>query len=153
MPTDIVNFTPWSALAGGALIGLAATLFLLANGRIAGISGVLHGAVRQAEGRGWRLLFMAGLLAGTGLYVALFPGDLEPREGYPMWLLIVAGLLVGVTWAGHAVVSTRVERVEEEGAEEASDSGGGEEEDDAAAVVRARHARRRRRSTRARRRR
>ncbi|MDT0634097.1 YeeE/YedE family protein [Spectribacter hydrogenoxidans] len=95
MPTDIVNFTPWSALAGGALIGLAATLFLLANGRIAGISGVLHGAVRQAEGRGWRLLFMAGLLAGTGLYVALFPGDLEPREGYPMWLLIVAGLLVG----------------------------------------------------------
>lgn len=95
MPTDIVNFTPWSALAGGALIGLAATLFLLANGRIAGISGVLHSAVRQTEGRGWRLLFMAGLLAGTGLYVALFPGDLEPREGYPMWLLIVAGLLVG----------------------------------------------------------
>lgn len=95
MPTDIVNFTPWSALAGGALIGLAATLFLLANGRIAGISGVLHGAARQAEGRGWRLLFMAGLLAGTGLYVALFPADLEPREGYPMWLLIVAGLLVG----------------------------------------------------------
>ncbi|MEQ8800010.1 MAG: YeeE/YedE family protein [Salinisphaeraceae bacterium] len=95
MPTDIVNFTPWSALAGGGLIGLAATLFLLANGRIAGISGVLHGAVRQAEGRGWRLLFLTGLLAGTGLYVALFPGDLEPREGYPMWLLIVAGLLVG----------------------------------------------------------
>lgn len=59
------------------------------------------------------------------------------------------GMLVGVTWAGHAVVSTRVERVEEEGAEEESDSGGGEEEDDAAAVVRARHARRRRRSTRA----
>lgn len=59
------------------------------------------------------------------------------------------GLLVGITWAGRAVVSTRVERVEEEGAEEGSDSGGGEEEDDAAAVVRARHARRRRRSTRA----
>lgn len=60
----MTEFTPYSALAGGALIGLAAVLMMALNGRISGISGMLRGAVSQAEGRGWRLLFLLGLVVG-----------------------------------------------------------------------------------------
>ncbi len=86
-------FTPLSALAGGALIGLAATLLMAGNGRIAGISGILGGAL--AEGGGWRLAFLLGLPLGAVLAHALGaqlpPG---PSVGFPA--LIGAGLLVGV---------------------------------------------------------
>ena len=55
-------FTPWSALAGGVLIGVAAAMFVLLNGRIAGISGVLGGLLRPAAGDvAWRIAFVAGL--------------------------------------------------------------------------------------------
>ena len=69
------HFTPWSALAGGALIGLAALLCWLLLGRIAGISGILAGAA-QAQGpeRNWRLAFLAGLvLAGTKIFARMPP--------------------------------------------------------------------------------
>ncbi|HIA20624.1 MAG: YeeE/YedE family protein [Methylococcus sp.] len=90
------NFSPVSALTGGALIGLAASLLLLFNGRIAGISGILAGSLflRRQE-RWWRLLFLAGMVAGASLYQH-FGGDLsEARTGYPLPLLIIGGLLVG----------------------------------------------------------
>lgn len=62
MDIDWVNFTPWSALAGGLLIGLAAGGLLLFNGRIAGVSGILGGLLHPAQGEaGWRLAFLAGL--------------------------------------------------------------------------------------------
>ena len=63
MSIDWVSFTPWSALAGGALIGLAAAIFALANGRVAGISGLLGSLLqRNAEGRGEKAAFVVGLL-------------------------------------------------------------------------------------------
>ena len=83
-------------LAGGALIGIAAGAFLIFNGRIAGISGVLGGVLTPSRGDvGWRLSFLGGLLAGglalTFLYPAAFPASIDSATG----LLIAAGLLVG----------------------------------------------------------
>lgn len=84
-----------SALAGGALIGLAAALFMLLNGRIAGISGVL-GAVVEGQAAAWRLAFIAGLVVSAPL-AALVAGSLPPVTfETPLWLLVPAGLLVGV---------------------------------------------------------
>ena len=63
MTIDWLHFTPWSALAGGALIGVAAALFVLFNGRIAGNSGLLGSLlVRDGEGRGEKALFLLGVL-------------------------------------------------------------------------------------------
>lgn len=89
-------FTPWASLAGGMLIGLAAALLILFNGRIAGISGILGGLLRPRSGDlGWRIAFLAGLV-GTPLlwqlWQALPPVQID--AGTPA--LIVAGLLVGV---------------------------------------------------------
>ncbi len=64
------HFTPWASLAGGMLIGLAAALLILFNGRIAGISGILGGLLRPRQGDlGWRIAFLAGLI-GTPLLCA-----------------------------------------------------------------------------------
>ncbi len=96
MTIDWVAFTPWSALAGGVLIGLAASLLILGNGRIAGISGIVAGLIRPAAGEiGWRLAFVIGLLAAPWLYRALATWPAAQIEaGWP--LLALAGLLVGV---------------------------------------------------------
>jgi len=91
----VSHFTPVSSLLGGMLIGLSATLLLLCNGRVAGISGILGGVVGPARGSvGWRALFLLGL-AGTGavagrLWPAAFQG--APRS---LLVAVVAGLLVG----------------------------------------------------------
>jgi uncharacterized membrane protein YedE/YeeE len=89
------NFTPVSAVLGGLLIGLSATLLLLANGRIAGISGIANGMFAGAAGdKAWRLCFLLGLIAGAGAYVWLFGLSFEtPERGVP--LLLIAGFLVG----------------------------------------------------------
>ncbi|MDV5863196.1 YeeE/YedE family protein [Pseudomonas mendocina] len=96
MTIDWVGFTPWSALAGGALIGLAASLFALLNGRVAGISGLLGSLLqRGAEGRGEKAAFLLGLLLAPllwGVFAALPPIDFEAES----LGLIVAGLLVGI---------------------------------------------------------
>ena len=84
------------ALAGGLLIGLSATLLLLVNGRVAGISGILFGALLSQEGRNWRLLFLLGLLAGGGLYWAIAPQAFEVRQDYPPLLIVASGLIVGI---------------------------------------------------------
>ena len=93
---DWIHFTPWTALGGGVLIGLAAAVFVLFNGRIAGISGILGGLLRPARGdMGWRLAFLAGLVASPvcyGLVSALPEATVAADEG----TLVVAGLLVGV---------------------------------------------------------
>jgi len=90
----MADFTPVSSFAGGALIGIAAALLLVANGRIAGISGIVGGLLRGSEGLGWRARFVGGLLAGGLLLQLLRPEAIGPSVvGYPA--LIVAGLLVG----------------------------------------------------------
>ena len=95
MTLDCLNFTPWSALAGGALIGLGAGLFVLFNGRIAGISGLLGAVLEGGEGRGEKALFLLGLLLAPllwGLFGAL--PDPEFQSAWPG--LLLAGLLVGI---------------------------------------------------------
>ena len=96
MTIDWLHFTPWSALAGGALIGVAAALFVLFNGRIAGISGLLGSLlVRDGEGRGEKALFLLGVLLAPLLW-QLFAA-LPAIEFQGGWLsLLLAGLLVGV---------------------------------------------------------
>ena len=92
----MANFTPVSALAGGVLIGLASVWLLAANGRIAGVSGILHGVFAQPPGdRAWRFLFIAGLIL-AGFAWHFFAGAVPAREGFGLGWAAVAGLLVGV---------------------------------------------------------
>jgi uncharacterized membrane protein YedE/YeeE len=87
------NFTPLSALAGGVLIGLASVWLLAANGRIAGVSGILHGLFAQPPGdRVWRAAFIAGLIAAGLTWRVFFP--IETPSMHWGWLAL-AGLLVG----------------------------------------------------------
>jgi uncharacterized membrane protein YedE/YeeE len=86
-------FTPISALLGGALIGLAATLLYAGIGRIAGISGILNHAVEQHAGRSWRIAFLLALVAAAGAWFAW--SGAAPRTGFPLPWLLAAGLLVG----------------------------------------------------------
>lgn len=96
MTIDWLHFTPWSALAGGALIGLATSLFVIFNGRIAGISGLLGSLLaRGGEGRGEKALFLLGLLLAPLLWQVF--SVLPVIEFQGGWLsLLLAGLLVGV---------------------------------------------------------
>jgi uncharacterized membrane protein YedE/YeeE len=90
------QFTPFSSLAGGLLIGTAASLLLWLNGRIAGISNISRGLLGQRKGDTlWRVLFLGGLVAGAGLYYFLFDHAPVPRDQFPVWLLGIAGVLVG----------------------------------------------------------
>lgn len=90
------NFTPISAMVGGALIGLSVSLLFLFNGRIAGISGILNGALYAPKNdRAWRLLFLAGLILGGIVIQLLMPNFNSPRVNYPLWLLGTGGFLVG----------------------------------------------------------
>lgn len=103
MHIDWAHFTPWLSLGGGVLLGLAAAAFILVNGRILGISGIVGGLLSAGRGEGaWRLAFLAGLLlsplaakalAGGGLWPAGVP--VPPRIAAGTLTLIAAGLLVG----------------------------------------------------------
>lgn len=90
-----VAFTPWTALIGGALIGLAAVLFLFLHGRIMGVSGILSGLVSPLKGDlSWRVTFLAGLIAAPVLAKIL--GLMPPIEiSAGVIELVIAGLLVG----------------------------------------------------------
>jgi uncharacterized protein len=96
MTIDWASFTPWRSLAGGLLIGVAAALFVLLNGRIAGVSGVVGGLLSPKKGDiGWRAAFVAGLVAAPLVY-ALFAALPAPRIDAGTAALAVAGLLVGI---------------------------------------------------------
>ena len=96
MLIDWTHFTPWAALAGGVLLGLASALFVLVNGRILGISGIVGGLLRPRAGdMGWRLAFVLGMLVAPGLYW-LVVGPTQPRIDANWGMVVIAGLLVGV---------------------------------------------------------
>ena len=96
MLIDWTHFTPWAALAGGVLLGLASALFVLLNGRILGISGIVGGLLRPRAGDvGWRLAFVLGMLVAPGLYW-LVVGPTQPRIDATWGMVVIAGLLVGV---------------------------------------------------------
>lgn len=96
MTIDWSSFSPWSALAGGALIGLAAGMFAVLNGRIAGISGLLGSLLeKSSEGRQEKALFLAGLLLAPVLWSA-FDGIPQVHFNNNALLVGTAGLLVGL---------------------------------------------------------
>jgi uncharacterized membrane protein YedE/YeeE len=97
MTLDWINFTPWTALTGGILLGIASAAFILLNGRVLGISGIVGGLItpRRAD-IGWRLSFLLGLLLAPTALTLLAPGLIRaPRIDAGTLTLIAAGLLVG----------------------------------------------------------
>ena len=96
MKIDWNAFTPYASLAGGVLIGLAAAMLVLLNGRIAGISGILGGLLNPAKGDvSWRVAFVLGLVASPLLF-ALFAAAPSPHVDASWGTLVLAGLLVGI---------------------------------------------------------
>ena len=99
MNIDWNHFTPWASLTGGLLLGVASAVFILINGRILGISGILGGLLPPKVGDiGWRVAFLLGMLAAPTVFMALAPAGLasEPRIDAGFWTVIAAGLLVGI---------------------------------------------------------
>ena len=92
----IVNFTPYSALIGGVIIGLAVVIFFLFNGRLVGISGIAANALNQKEKRIDNILFLVGLIIGPILYALISNKEINISISNSLPLLIVAGLLVGI---------------------------------------------------------
>ena len=96
MTIDWSNFTPWSSLAGGILLGVASALFVLANGRILGISGIVGGLLRRKPGdAGWRIAFVLGMLAAPAVW-SLFAAPAKVQVDAGWMAVVIAGLLVGV---------------------------------------------------------
>ena len=91
----MANFTPVSAAIGGALIGLAAALLMLLSGRIAGISGILGESLNTGTDKGWRLAFLAGLVAAPLLATLAGYGVPSPQMPGSWGVIVLGGLLVG----------------------------------------------------------
>lgn len=91
---DMASFTPWSALFGGLLIGLASAILIVGIGKIMGMSGILKNSLVGLPRFSWQLMFVIGMAITTWLY-SLFVGFPELEMGQPLWKIIVAGLLVG----------------------------------------------------------
>ena len=84
---------------GGLLLGVASATFILINGRVLGISGILGGLLPPQSGDTfWRLAFVLGMLAAPTVFMALAPAELviEPRIDAGFWTVVTAGLLVGM---------------------------------------------------------
>ncbi len=99
MTIDWSHFTPWASLTGGVLLGLASALFILLNGRILGISGILGGLIPPKRNDTlWRLAFLAGIFAAPWVFTTVVPSSLvtAPRIDADVTLLVIAGLLVGL---------------------------------------------------------
>ena len=98
MTIDWNHFTPWASLAGGILLGLASALFILVNGRILGISGILGGLLLpKGADAGWRVAFLLGMLAAPVTLAWIAPADLitVPTIDAAYEAVVIAGLLVG----------------------------------------------------------
>ena len=96
MQIDWNHFTPWAALGGGLLLGLAAAAFILLHGRILGISGIVGGLIRpRRKDIAWRIAFVLGMLAAPVLH-RLMVGVHKVRIDASWGMVVLAGLLVGV---------------------------------------------------------
>ena len=99
MTIDWINFTPWASLSGGIMLGVASAFFILVNGRVLGISGILGGLLPPKLGdAGWRIAFLLGMLAAPLVYRLLAPADFvqAPRIDAGFATIVGAGLLVGL---------------------------------------------------------
>jgi len=91
------SFTPASALIGGSLIGLASVLLMLTHGRIAGVTGILSGALFSGgPGKAWRIIFLIGAIAAPALIYYTTGHPMEFSVPVPNWALVAGGLIVGV---------------------------------------------------------
>jgi uncharacterized membrane protein YedE/YeeE len=97
MTIDWFHFTPWTSLAGGVLIGLAAAALVLASGRVLGVSGILGGLLGGWRDAGWRVALLLGMLAAPATFALLAPAGFPPapRIDAGLGTLVAAGLLVG----------------------------------------------------------
>ncbi|KON58958.1 membrane protein [Vibrio parahaemolyticus] len=93
----MLNVIPWESLFGGILLGISATILLLVNGKIAGISGIMNGIMSPKKGDySWRLFFAVGMIAG-GLISVLMLGVAVPSTvNLSLGMVVAAGLLVGI---------------------------------------------------------
>ena len=99
MTIDWEHFTPWASLGGGVLLGIASAMFLLLNGRILGISGIVGGLLAPRMGDiGWRLAFLLGMGAARFVFAAVMPPELLPvaRIDASEPVIALAGVLVGI---------------------------------------------------------
>ncbi|MFM6989792.1 MAG: YeeE/YedE family protein [Rhodoferax sp.] len=99
MNLDWAHFTPWASLTGGIVLGIASAIFILVNGRILGISGILGGLLPPKVGdTTWRLAFLLGFAAAPTVFHALVPAQYitAPRIDASALMVVVAGLLVGI---------------------------------------------------------
>jgi uncharacterized protein len=91
----MADFNWATALGGGILIGVSATILLAFNGRIAGISGIVNGAITFTKEELWRWVFLLGMLLGGGLYEYGLAPQPTPTSTFAPWAMIVGGFLVG----------------------------------------------------------
>ena len=99
MNLDWTHFTPWASLTGGIILGVASAIFILINGRVLGISGILGGLMPPKVGdTAWRIAFMLGLFAAPTVFHAVVPAQYitAPRIDATDMMVIAAGLLVGI---------------------------------------------------------
>jgi len=99
MNIDWLHFTPWASITGGVLLGVASAMFILLNGRILGISGILGGLLppKMADSL-WRVAFLAGMFCAPMVFNALAPVGFAspPRVDADLLTVVAAGLLVGI---------------------------------------------------------
>ncbi|HCM1034998.1 TPA: YeeE/YedE family protein [Vibrio parahaemolyticus] len=93
----MLNVIPWESLFGGILLGISATILLLVNGKIAGISGIMNGIMSPKKGDySWRLLFAVGMVAGGLISVLMLGVAVPSTANLSLGMVIAAGLLVGI---------------------------------------------------------
>ncbi len=93
----MLNVIPWESLFGGILLGISATILLLVNGKIAGISGIMNGIMSPKKGDySWRLLFAVGMIAGGFISVLMLGIAVPSTANLSLGMVIAAGLLVGI---------------------------------------------------------
>ena len=93
---DLINFTPYSSLIGGLIIGFAVVLFFITTGRLAGISGIVSSTLEKNENKFSNLLFIFGLVLGPLVFIFFSKNDVVFKMTSSMPLIIVGGLLVGL---------------------------------------------------------